>query len=372
MDFAYSDEQRMLTDSLRRMMTDNWSFEKRRARAEAGDLDRKAWAQLAELGVTGLLIPEEYGGFAESTATLIAVHQELGYGLVSEPVITSAVMAPVMLGAIEDEAVKEQWLAAIADGEAIVGVAWMEKGERYNTTPVHTQAAASGDGYTLKGAKRNAWHAAGCDALIVTALLDGETALFLVPTTATGVKIDDFPTFDLSRSGNIEFTDVALDKSALMAKGDDAELILALGMDYAMTALCAHAAGAMKRLIEITTEYLKTRDQFGRPLINFQVLQHRLVDMLIQQEMAVSHAYVCAMALTDASPQLRAKRVALAKNEVAKAARFVGEEAVQLHGGMGMTDELEVGDFFKRLAFVEFLFGDTPYQQERVQKLDVA
>jgi len=372
MDFAYSEEQRMLTDSLRRVMADTWAFEKRRARFEAGKLDRQAWKQLAELGVTGLLVPQELGGFGETPATMLAVHLELGYGLVAEPVIPSAVMATVMLADSANQDTGSKWLSAMAEGSQIVTVAWQEAGERYSTKAVVTQAATSNGGYVLKGAKRHVWHAAGADAMIVNAVLAGEQALFLVPTGAPGVAIEDFPTFDLARSGNVTFTDVQLDASSLIAKGKAAEEIFAKGMDYAITALCAHAGGAMKRLIEITTEYLKTRKQFGQPLINFQALQHRLADMLIEQEMAVSHTYVAALALSDEEGPLRGKRVSMAKNLVSKSARFVGEQAVQLHGGMGMTYELEVGDFFKRLTFVEFLLGDSIFHQQRAQLLDVA
>lgn len=365
MDFAYSDEQRMLTDSLRRVMAETWAFDKRRSRFASGKLEKDTWSQLTELGVTGLMVPEQYGGFEESTATMLAVHMELGYGLVGEPVIPSAVMAVVTLAESDNETIKSQWLQAHADGQAILTVAWQEGGERYSTTPVNTQARASQGGYVLKGAKRHVWHAAASDAMLVSASLDGEMALFLVPRSAAGVSIDDFPTFDLSRSGNVTFSDVALESSALIARGEHARQAFDKGLDFAITALCAHASGAMKRLIEITTDYLKTRKQFGQALINFQVLQHRLADMLIHQEMAISHTYVATMSLAGDPATVRAKRVSMAKNEVAKAARFVGEQAVQLHGGMGVTHELEVGDFFKRLTFVEFLLGDSLFHQER-------
>ncbi len=372
MDFAYSEEQRMLTDSLRRVVVDSWAFDKRRERFAAGKLDRSAWSQLAELGVSGLMVPEQYGGFGESSATMLAVHMELGYGLVSEPVIPSAVMAVVMLSESGNEALKNQWLGAHAEGDAILSVAWQEAGERYAVAPQATQAVARDGGFVLKGAKRHVWQAAGSDAMIVTASLNGEMALLLVPTSAEGVSIEDYPTFDLARCANVTFSDVVLDGSALLARGPAAQEMFAKGLDFAITALCAHACGAMKRLIEITTEYLKTRKQFGQPLINFQVLQHRLADMLIEQEMAVSHSYVATVALADAPAPLRGKRVSMVKTEVARAARFVGEQAVQLHGGMGVTHELEVGDFFKRLTFVEFLLGDSIYHLQRAQSLEVA
>lgn len=372
MDFAYSEEQRMLTDSLRRVMDEQWGFEQRRARVAAGKLDRAAWGQLAELGVTGLLVPEADGGFGESPATMLAVHQVLGRGIVGEPVIPSAVMSVVMLEGSDNQALKAKWLSSLAEGEAIVSVAWMEPGRRYALEPELTQLVSEGDALVLTGQKRDVWHAAGADALIVTAVLNGEMALVLVPTHADGVTVDDFPTFDLTRCAHVSFEGVKLDQSALIAKGDAAQAAFAKGFDYGLTALCAHACGAMQYLIETTTNYLKTRQQFGRPLINFQELQHRLADMLIEQEMAMSNAFVAAAALADESAADRGKRVSMAQTEVAKAARRVGEEAVQLHGGMGVTDELEVGDYFKRLVYVGSLLGDNNFHLQRAQSLVAA
>jgi alkylation response protein AidB-like acyl-CoA dehydrogenase len=372
MDFAYSEEQRMLTDSLRRVMTEGWTYDKRRARFASGRMDKEAWASLAQLGVAGLMVPEAYGGFGESPATMLVVHQELGRGIVSEPVIPSAVMGVMLLAQIEDEAIKSHWLSAHAEGEAVLGVAWQEDGERYGVRPVRTQAVKQSGGYVLTGRKRHVWHAAGSDALIVSADLDGQMALFLVAAGASGVSIEDFPTFDLARCANVTFDKVTLQASALLAKGEAAQAIFAKAMDYAITALCAHACGAMQYLTEVTTNYLKTRKQFGQPLISFQVLQHRIADMLIQQEMALSNTYVAAVSLADDTPALRSKRISMVKTEVASAARFVGEQAVQLHGGMGVTDELEVGDYFKRLTYVDVLLGDTNYHLERAQTLQVA
>ena len=367
MDFAFSEEQRMLTDSLHRVMSEQWGYDKRRERFAAGELDRQAWRQLAELGVTGLMVPEDFGGFGESPATMLVVHQTLGRGIVSEPVIPSAVMAVTMLSDCAGHEGAGQWLAAHADGESVLTVAWQEDGERYCTEPLTTQLRAQADGFVLKGRKRHVWHAAGSDAMIVTARLDGEMALVLVSSKAEGVSMQDFPTFDLARCASVAFDDVKLDGSALLAKGETAQAIFAKGFDFAVTALCAHACGAMQYLIEVTTNYLKTRKQFGQPLINFQVLQHRLADMLVQQEMALSSTFVAAAALSESDSALRSKRVSMVKTEVANAARQVGEEAVQLHGGMGVTDELEVGDYFKRLTYIGNLLGDNNFHLARAQ-----
>ena len=369
MDFAYSEEQRMLTDSLRRLMADRWTYAQRRERQAAGVLDQGAWSNLVELGVAGLLVPEAYGGFGESPATMLAVHQELGRGLVSEPAISSAVMAVTLLSHCENEAVKQRWLTAHAEGEAVLAIAWQQEGERYALRPLGTRATAVPEGFSLDGRKVLVWHAAGSQALIVSAMLDGEMALFVVATDAKGVKIADYPTFDGSRASTVILDRVVVSQENLIAKGRQAQDLLTLALDFGVTAMCAHASGAMQYLTEITIQYLKTRKQFGQPLAAFQVLQHRLSDMLTQQEMGLSMTYVATMGLAETEAATRSRLVSMAKVEVAAAARFVGETAVQLHGGMGVTDEFEVGDYFKRLTATEFMLGDTNFHLQRMQDL---
>jgi len=370
MDFSYSEEQRMLTDSLRRLIADNWTRPKRRARQESGKLDRAAWNSLVELGIGGLLVPQDFGGFGESPATMLAVHQELGKGLVAEPAISSAVMGVTLLAHCDHEALKQQWLSAHAEGEAIFAVAWQEEGERDAQRPLSTRAASGQDGFQIDGKKILVWHAVASDALIVSAVLDGEMALLLVPTQTQGVSTIDFPTFDGSRAATVTFDRVVVPQGNLIAKGAKAEALLALALDYGIVALCAQACGAMAHLTENTIQFLKTRKQFGQPLAAFQVLQHRLGDMLMQSEMGLSMTYVATIALSEKDAAKRSRLVSMAKVEVAAAARFVGEAAVQSHGGMGVTDELEVGDFFKRLTYLDLLLGDTNYHLQRMQDLD--
>ncbi len=369
MDFSYSEEQRMLTDSLRRLVTDNWTFAKRRARQQAGVLDVAAWRSLSELGVAGLMIPEDFGGFGETPATMLAVHRELGRGLVSEPVIPSAVMAVSLLAHCKNDSLKNEWLSAHAEGDAVLALAWQEEGERYATRPLCTHATASAEGFTIDGRKILVWHAAGSRAIIVSALVEGELALFLVPADAAGLTLADFPTFDGGRAATLTLDHVAVGRDQLIATGAEAHALLTLALDYGITALCAHACGAMESLTEITIQFLKTRKQFGQPLAAFQVLQHRLADMLIQQEMALSMTYVAAVGLAEQDAEKRSRLVSMTKVEVAAAARFIGESAVQLHGGMGVTDELEVGDYFKRLTYTDLLLGDTNFHLQRLQDL---
>jgi alkylation response protein AidB-like acyl-CoA dehydrogenase len=369
MDFSYSEEQRMLTDSLRRLVADAWTRPKRRARL--GGLDTGAWGSLVELGVGGLMVPEEFGGFGETPATMLAVHQELGRGLVSEPTISSAVMAVTLLGHCKNEALKKRWLSAHAEGDAVLAIGWQEQGERDAQRPLCTRATAIADGYALDGQKILVWHGAAANGVIVSALLEGEPALFMVEQGATGLSYEDFPTFDGGRAATLRFDRVSIGKEQLIAKGEQAQALLALAIDFGITALCAQACGAMAALTDSTIQYLKTRKQFGQPLAAFQVLQHRLGDMLIQSEMGLSMTYAATIGLAEQEPAKRARLVSMAKIEVAAAARFVGESAVQLHGGMGVTDEMEVGDFFKRLTYVELLLGDTNYHLQRLQDLTV-
>lgn len=369
MDFSYSEEQRMLTDSLRRVIADHWSFAQRRERQRAGVMDAGCWRSLAGLGVAGLLVPQEHGGFGETPATMLAVHRELGRGLVSEPVIPSAVMAVTLLAHGQNEALKAQWLAAHAEGDAVLALAWQEEGERYATRALCTHVESVDGGLRLDGRKILVWHAQAAQAIIVSALIDGEMALVLVPRDAPGLTIADYPTFDGARAATLTFEGVRLEAGQLIARGAEAHALLTLALDYGVTALCAHACGAMEALTETTIQYLKTRKQFGQPLANFQVLQHRLADMVIQQEMALSVTYVAVVGLGEDDVARRSRLVSMSKVEVAAAARFVGESAVQLHGGMGVTDELEVGDFFKRLTYADILLGDTNFHLQRMQDI---
>jgi alkylation response protein AidB-like acyl-CoA dehydrogenase len=362
----------MLTDSLRRLVEDNWSRPKRRERQSAGVLNRNAWSSLVELGVGGLLVPEEFGGFGESAATMLAVHQELGRGLVSEPVIPSAVIGVTLLAHSENQAMKQRWLTAHAEGDAVLAVAWQEQGERDSQRPLCTRATVSKEGFMLEGRKILVWHGAAAQAVIVSALLDGEVALFIVASDTKGVSVHDYPTFDGARVATVEFKNVSVSDQNLIARGEQAERLLARALDYGITALCAHACGAMAYLTDSTIQYLKTRQQFGQPLAAFQVLQHRLGDMLIQSEMGLSMTYVAAIALGEQDDAKRSRLVSMSKVEVAAAARLVGEISVQLHGGMGMTDELEVGDYFKRLTYTDMLLGDTNFHLQRMQELEVS
>ncbi|WP_144636489.1 acyl-CoA dehydrogenase family protein [Bordetella genomosp. 13] len=362
MDFLYTEEQRMLADSLRRLVGQAWTFPARRARQDASTLDPQAWNALAELGVLGLTIAQEHGGFGEVPASLLPVHLELGRGLVSEPVIPSAVMAAALIDACRD-AVRARWLPGIASGERIVSVAWQEPGRRYDADPRDCRATRGAEGWRLDGAKHLVWHGAAATHWLVSARdQSGQPALFAMPAHTEGVRVADTPTLDGARCARLDLDHARLPHDALLVQGEAATAALANAIDWGSAALCAHAAGAMERLLEITVEYLKTRKQFGQPLVSFQALQHRTAEMLVARELALSMAYVAVAALSEPDAVQRRRMLASAKLEAARTARLVSQLAVQLHGGMGMTDELEVGDYFKRLTMVDLLLGDSAEQ----------
>ncbi|CAG4886749.1 acyl-CoA dehydrogenase family protein [Paraburkholderia saeva] len=368
MDFTYSEEQQMLVDSLRRFVETEYTFEKRRRRSrEAASFDPQIWSLLADMGVIGLTVPEEYGGFGEGAASRLVVQFELGRALTLEPVIPSGVVAAQVLNAFGSPAQKDNWLPAIASGTRIVTAAWLEPGTRYRPEAVRTGAHGTQDGYVLNGVKSLVWHGETADAMLVTARLDGgnDIGLFIVPRSTPGLTVTAYPTMDGLRAADLKLESVVVGEDAMIGGPKDGLKALTHGLDHGIAALCADAAGAMEKLIEITVEYLRNRRQFGQPLGAFQALQHRMADMLVQKELALSMAYVAAQALDEADPAQRRRMLSAAKVSVAKAGRFVGQQAVQLHGGMGMTDELEVGDYLKRLTMFDSLLGDSDYHVAR-------
>ncbi|BCN37677.1 acyl-CoA dehydrogenase [Alicycliphilus denitrificans] len=369
MDFTYSEEQRMLADSLRRFVESEYTFEKRRKNArEQGSFDRSIWSSLAEMGVLGLGVSAEHGGFSHGPASQVVVQRELGRALLQEPVIPSGVIAATILAQHATTAQQAEWLPAIASGDKIFTLAYLEPDSRYSPEAARTVARKCGaDRYALNGRKSVVWHGAVVDMFLVSARLDGELALFLVGGDAPGLTVKGYPTIDRLSAADLELIDVPA--TLVTTNGIEA---VEIGLDHGIAAQCAAAAGAIERLIEITVEYLSARKQFGKPLASFQTLQHRVADMLLQQELALSMAYVAAQGLDASDVAERRRKVSAAKVVTAKAARFVGQQAVQLHGGMGMTDEVEVGDYFKALTMVDVLLGDTDLHLERYGEAMVA
>lgn len=366
MDFNYSEEQEMLAASLRRFVDSEYQFEsRRRISRDGGGFDRRIWAKLGEIGVLGLSVPVEHGGFGEGAESQLVVHRELGRRLVLEPIIPSSVIACATIKSFGSFRQQGEWLPGLSSGMRVVVPAYLEVATRYRTDAPRAHAARSCDGFVLNGAKSQVWHGEVSDAFLVTCRADESIALFLVPRSSPGLQILGYPTLDGQRGADLHLRNVRIGADALVGMSDSGVAALEHGLDHGIAAQCAAAAGAMERLIEITAEYLCTRKQFGQPLAAFQALQHRLAEMLVQKELALSMAFVAVSALGESNTQARRRMLAAAKIVTARAARFVGQQAVQLHGGIGMADEYEVGDYFKYLTMVDVLLGDSDFHLDR-------
>lgn len=373
MDFSLSDEQRMLEETVTRLVADRCNSEQRRALiAERGVAPSALWRIFAELGLLALPFAEEVGGLGGDGIDLMLIMQALGRGLVPEAYLDGLVIPGTLLARLADDAQRERWLAPLLEGEHQLALAWHETASRYDLDTPTTRAERDSDGWCLRGRKQVVLNAPGAAALLVTArLTDGALGLFLVPSDSTGLERHDYATIDDQRASDLEI-DVVLPASALLACGD--ALLTALGETLALgrAALCAEAIGAMDVACDQTLAYLKERQQFGAPLSRQQALQHRMVDMHLHLEQARSMAILAATSLTLPAEQ-RDYRVAAAKAYIGEAAQFVAEQAIQLHGGMGMTEECHVAHYAKRLVMLDHALGDRDYHLETVMaQLDSA
>jgi alkylation response protein AidB-like acyl-CoA dehydrogenase len=368
MDFNFKEEQQQFADALKRWVSKDYSFEERRKIIASGEgVSSQAWATLAELGMTALPVPEEQGGFNGSAVDMFVVMQELGRGLVVEPYLATVVGAQFLKLGGGHEALLEQ----VAGGELKLACALGEKQSRHELRDIATTAAASGDGYVISGAKSVVLHGAQAGSLVVSARSGGGPrdeagiSLFVVPAGAPGLTITDYRTLDGMRAADIVFDQVRVDATALVGAAGEGWPILEAAADYGAGLLCAEALGAMEAIFVATLEYLKTRTQFGAPIGKFQALQHRMADMYIHLEQARSMALLAAVKLGSSDAEERRRVVSAAKYRVGQAARFVGQQAVQLHGGMGVTDELPAAHHFKRLTMIELSFGDSDHHLGR-------
>jgi alkylation response protein AidB-like acyl-CoA dehydrogenase len=358
-----SEERQLLNDSLRDLLADKYTFEhfKKVARAEDGDgFSRADWATYAEMGWLGVCLPESAGGAGGGATELGFVRAGAGRFLLLEPFLGTIVLGA---SAIEKAGTPDQQklLADIAAGKLTLAFCHAEPDGGYARDYVRTIARREGDDYVIDGAKAHTIAAHAADTLVVSARLgsaSGPVALFLVPRTSAGIKLAPAPALDGRRGAAMTLTGVRVPTSARLGAGD-ADLLPAIGdiLDRGAIAVCAEAVGAMAAVTQITVDYLKTRKQFGQLLSQFQVLQHRLVDMSVTTEEARAIVHAALQAVDDGDPQAR-HTIWKAKVKTAQCARFVGGQAIQLHGGMGMTDELIVGHYYKRLVLCESLLGD--------------
>ncbi|MBL8589229.1 MAG: acyl-CoA dehydrogenase family protein [Methylobacteriaceae bacterium] len=360
MDFDFTDEQALLRQSVERFVADRYGFEARRAILASGPgWSRVIWNGLAELGVTALTVPEEHGGLGGGPVETMLAMAALGEGLVVEPVLASAVIATELITASGDATAEAALLPALASGERIFAPALYERGARYDAGAPGTRARRIGAGYGLDGDKLALCGGGAADAFLVSARLDEGLALFLVEAGAPGLLVQRERGYDGTPVATLAFDDLRLAASARI--GGEAGSAIRSAIDIAVAALAAEAVGVMRRAVALTADYLRTRQQFGRPIGAFQALQHACVDMFVASEEAWSAALLAAGRCRDADPTRRRKAIAAAKVTINKSARLVGQKAIQLHGGVGMTDEYAISHYFRRLTAIERQFGDADH-----------
>lgn len=352
MDFDFSDDQQSLRDAVRKWVDKGYTFERRRAAVAAGGFDRAAWGELAELGLTALTVPEAHGGLGQGAIDAMVVMEELGRGIVLEP-LAQAFMASAVLGHCAPEAVQAAWLPRIASGEALVVLAHQERKARYRLGVCDAQAQKAGTGYRLQATKSIVPAGDQADAFLVPAQLDGRIALFLVERSASGVVTRGYGTQDGSRAAEVQLADAP---ATLVTT--DGLAALELAVDTGIAAACAEAVGVMDQAAAVTFDYLNQRKQFGVPIASFQALRHRAADVKMQLELARSMSYYASLKL-GAPADERRRALARAKVQLGQSMRFVGQQCVQMHGGIGVTDEYIVSHYFKKLTQLEMAYGDT-------------
>jgi alkylation response protein AidB-like acyl-CoA dehydrogenase len=367
MDIQFTEEQELLRNSVQRLLREQYDFEARRKIvATEGGWSREQWNRFAELGLLAAPLPEEFGGLGQGALATMIIMQEFGRSLVVEPFFETVVLAAGLIDDVGSAAQRDEFLPQIAAGKTIWALAWTEAGSRYDLNDVTTSARKSGDDYILSGAKAAVVGAPWADRLIVSARTSGGrrdrggVSLFVVDRESAGLHLQSFKTIDGRRAAEVTLRDVRVPASRLLGNEGEGVLALEACRDAAIAALCAEAVGAINALNSATLDYTKTRKQFGVALGTFQVLQHRMVDMFIAAEEAVSLMQHLNLAIA-AQEGHCSKLASGAKSRIGEAARFVGEQAIQLHGGMGMSDELDVGHYFKRIAAINVQFGDPTY-----------
>ena len=350
MDFDFTEDQASLRDAVARWVDKGFSFERRHALAQAGGHTREVYRELAELGLTGLVVADEHGGMGMGTVEAMVVMEELGRGLVNAPYLHGALVAPALLAAASAE-LQARWLPKVASGEALVVLAHQERGARWRHDQVNTRAVEHGFEWRLDGVKGVVPAGDEADAFIVPAHTPHGIRLFLVEKAAAQVR--GYPTQDGARAA--ELTLAGSPGQLITADG---LVALERGLDVGIAAVCAEAVGLMDRLTALTVDYMNTRKQFGVTLSTFQALRHRIADVKMELELARSMSFYATLKLGEPAAQRR-RALSQAKVQIGQSARFVGQQCVQLHGGIGVTDEYAGSHYFKRLPVMELTFGDT-------------
>ena len=371
MDFEFSDEQRQLREAVEGFATKENTFDRLRAIKRSGaGWDPAVWRGLAELGVTALNVPAALGGLGYGPTETLALMDASGPSLLLEPILTSAVIATALLRQF-DGASATELLRALAAGDRIAALAHFEPSSRFETRWVESRVTPAGPGFRLDGHKAVVAHAGLAQVLLVSARSRGEAgdaegvSLFVVPRDTPGLTLTEYLTVDGQRAADIRLDGVRVPESSRLGGEGEALAPIEAALDVGLAAVCAEAVSIMQALVRATVEYLNTRQQFGQPIGRFQALQHRVADMTVHLEQARSMSYLAAMRCASTDLEERRRALSAAKVVIAEAARFVGQQAVQLHGGMGMTDELKVSHWFKRLTAIEILFGDGDFHLQR-------
>ncbi len=378
MDLSLSEEQRLLGEAAGRFIAGRYSFEARRAILQSPEgFSRDIWREFADLGWLGLSIPEEHGGLGASAVETGLVMEALGRALVVEPYLPTAVICARLIAELGSEEQKSELLPPIVEGKSLFAFAHAEPQARFALEDVATMATRTHEGWHISGRKDVVLGAPWADTLLVAARISGNQrersgiGVFVVPAPSEGLTTTAYPTLDGGRAGNIELIEVAVPAEALLGDNADALPAIEKVVDYAIAAMASEATGCMQVLLDTTIAYTRQRIQFGKPLADNQVLRHRMASMAVRIEEARASA-LNAVLMADADPVTRARAASSAKVKVGRAARFVAEQAVQLHGGMGVTEELNVGAYFKRLMAIEIVFGSPEFHLRRHARLSAS
>jgi len=372
MDFEYSDEQRLFSETLRKFLNTGYGFDARaKIIASSAGLSEDVWAAMAEMGILGVPFDAEHGGFGGNTVDMMVVMEALGEALVVEPYLATVGLGGRFVARGGTAAQQKQILPSLIAGKTKMAFAQTEPGARYELARVSTRATPSSDGWVLEGDKRAVLHGGCADLLVVSARTAGGEgdargiSVFLVERGAPGVTVSEYRGLDNLRLADVRLSGVRVARAGLLGPEGGGWALIEEVVDYATALVCAEAVGAIKYAHDATLDYLKTRRQFGVPIGSFQALQHRMVDILIAYEQARSIACLACVKVDTADAAERRRIVSAAKIKIADAARHVSQEAVQLHGGMGMTEELKISHTFRRLTTIAQAFGDADHHLAR-------
>ena len=376
MNFDFTEEQTMIKDSVSRFVRDEYDFDTRRSIIDSEEgISRKFWTMFAELGWLSVPFAEEYGGFGGSVEDIAAVMEEMGKGIVVEPYASTVVVFGGLLSASDNSALKEEVIPTVIDGSCMGSFACVEAQSRYELSDVATTAVATDGGYTINGEKTVVANGGTANKFVVSARTSGGqfdrdgVSLFLVDATTAGVDVKSYKMMDGLSAATVTFKDVVVTESQLLNAAGEGMGLIDQVMPQILMALSAEALGIMATLNTLTVEYTKVRQQFDTPISSFQALQHRMVDTFMACEQTKSMLYRGLCQAGEDDREALSKSVHALKATVARYGRLVGEEAIQIHGGIGMTDELNVGHYVKRLMMINVSFGDGDFHQKKFNQL---